>query len=147
MFYYSICNFGSFKKPFATIISLSEIHFRFRRCILLIQTKKVIFMNYSENHGDEWKLWRWARLDLILIMRDIFINSNLNPLTKITGSSRSTEFKIYSHGASRKSSQKSRIEKVTVRGLSRNVNHLGKVIWDREIITEFTRSISSTRIG
>ena len=30
---------------------------------------------------------------------------------------------------------------------SRNVNHLSKFIWDRKIITEFTRSISSTRIG
>ena len=30
---------------------------------------------------------------------------------------------------------------------SRKVNHLGKVISDRKIITEFTRSINSTRIG
>ena len=41
----SICKFGSFKSPFATITSLSELYFRFRRFILLIQTKKVIFMN------------------------------------------------------------------------------------------------------
>ena len=33
------------------------------------------------------------RLDLIFTMRDININSNLNPLTKFTSSSRSTEFK------------------------------------------------------
>ena len=32
------------------------------------------------------------RLDLILLMRDVYINSNLNPLTKFTSSSRSTEF-------------------------------------------------------
>ena len=32
-------------------------------------------------------------LDLILRMRDIQINSNLNLLTKITSSSRTTEFK------------------------------------------------------
>ena len=40
----------------------------------------------AENHGDEWGLtWylRWG----------IYINSNLNPLTKITSSSRSTKFK------------------------------------------------------
>ena len=30
---------------------------------------------------------------------------------------------------------------------SRKVNHLSRVIWDRKIITEFTKSISSTRIG
>ena len=41
----------------------------------------------AENHGDE------VRLDLILSMRDIYINSNLNPLTKFTSSSRSTKFK------------------------------------------------------
>ena len=33
------------------------------------------------------------QLDLILSMRDIYINSNLNSLTKFTRSSRSTEFK------------------------------------------------------
>ena len=38
----------------------------------------------AEKHGDEW--------GLILTMRDIKINSNLNPLTSIR-SSRSTEFK------------------------------------------------------
>ena len=33
------------------------------------------------------------RLDLIFSVRDIYINSNLNPLTKFTSSSRSTKFK------------------------------------------------------
>ena len=33
------------------------------------------------------------RLDLILIMRGVYINSNLNPLTEFISSSRSTEFK------------------------------------------------------
>ena len=33
------------------------------------------------------------RLDLIFSMRDIYINSNLNALTKFTSSSRSTKFK------------------------------------------------------
>ena len=32
------------------------------------------------------------RLELILLMRDIYINFNLNQLTKFTSSSRSTEF-------------------------------------------------------
>ena len=31
--------------------------------------------------------------DLMLTMRDIYINSDLNPLTKFTSSSRSAEFK------------------------------------------------------
>ena len=35
------------------------------------------------------------RLDLIFSMRDIYINSNLNPLTKFTSSSRSTDFKDF----------------------------------------------------
>ena len=33
------------------------------------------------------------RLDLIFSMRDIYINCNLNPFTKFTSSSRSTELK------------------------------------------------------
>ena len=35
----------------------------------------------------------WVRFDLILTMRDIYINSNLNPLTEFTSSSRSIEFR------------------------------------------------------
>ena len=45
----SICKFGSFKNPFATIASLSELYFRIRRFILLVQTKKVISMNYDSS--------------------------------------------------------------------------------------------------
>ena len=88
----SICKFGSFKNPFATITSLSELYFRFRRFILFVQTKKVISMNYGSS-ASSWKPWRWVRLDLILLMRDIYINSNVDPLTKFTSSSRGTEFK------------------------------------------------------
>ena len=88
----SICKFGSFKKPFAMITSLSELYFIIRRFILLIQTKKVISMNYGSSTSS-WKPWRWMRLDLIFSMRDIYINSNLNPLTKFTSSSRSTKVK------------------------------------------------------
>ena len=35
----SICKFSSFKNLFVTITSLSELYFRFRRFILLVQTK------------------------------------------------------------------------------------------------------------
>ena len=48
-FFSSICKFGSFKNPFATITSLSELYFRFIRFILLVQTKKVISMNYGSS--------------------------------------------------------------------------------------------------
>ena len=54
----SICKFGSFKNTFVTITSLSELCFRLSRFILLVQTKKVIFITMgaaqaAENHGDE----------------------------------------------------------------------------------------------
>ena len=50
LFYFSsISKFGSFKSPFATITSLPELDFRFRRFILLVQTKKVILINYGSN--------------------------------------------------------------------------------------------------
>ena len=45
----SIYKFGSFKNPFATITSLSELCFRFRRFIMLVQTKKVISMSYGSS--------------------------------------------------------------------------------------------------
>ena len=54
--------------------------------------KKKISMNYDSS-TTSWKPRRWMRLDLILSMRDIYINSTLNPLTKFTSSSRSTDFK------------------------------------------------------
>ena len=37
--------------------------------------------------------------------------------------------------------------RITVWDPSRKVSHLSKVVSDRKIIAEFTRSISSTRIG
>ena len=43
--------------------------------------------------SDFYEPWRWVRLDLILRMRDIYINSNLNPLTNVTSTSRNTQFK------------------------------------------------------
>ena len=48
-FLISICKFGSFKNSFATITSLSELYFKFRRFILLPQTIKVISMNYRSS--------------------------------------------------------------------------------------------------
>ena len=88
----SVHKFGRFKNPFETITNLPGLYFRFRRFILLLQTKKVISMNYHSTTSS-WKPWRWVRLELILTLRDIFINSNLNPITKFIRSSRSTEFK------------------------------------------------------
>ena len=59
-FFSSIYKFGSFKNSFATITSLSELYFRFRRFILLVQMKKVISMNYDRSTSN-WKPWRWMR--------------------------------------------------------------------------------------
>ena len=41
---------------------------------------KVISMNYGSSTS-RWKPWKWIRLDLIFMLRDIYINSNLDPLT------------------------------------------------------------------
>ena len=84
-----IYKFGSFKNSFATIMSLSELSLRFRGFILLIQTKK-ISMNYGSCKSI-WKPWRWKRLDPIIMMRDIYINPNLIPLTKFNSSNRTTD--------------------------------------------------------
>ena len=157
-------------------------------------------MNYG-SRTSSWNPWSWVRFDLILPMKDLHINSNLNPLTKFTGSSRSIEFKdilpwnipqetiqhnmrifiMYamklcipfwacwkvngnwennmirisqwkeSHCRTDTSIRKNKSKRARlwelVRDPSRNVNNLSKVIWHRKIITEFTRFISSTRIG
>ena len=139
-------------------------------------------------------------------MKDIYINSSMNPLTKFTSSSRNTEFKDIlpwsicqtirktilirtrivicyvmkwascfefigksmetennnTIGISqwresqcktntsirrKKEIQRSKTLRLTVREPSRKLNHLSKIIRDRKMITKFTRSISSTRIG
>ena len=161
-------------------------------------------MNYGSGTGS-WKPWKLVRLDLILPMRVIYINSNLNPLAKFFTSRRSFEFIdillwnisqvvtktipistrivisnvmkqgilfwVYwkvngnwnknmirisqwreSHSrintsVRKKEIQKSRTVRITVWGPSRKANHLSKVMWDRKLITEFTRTVSSTRIG
>ena len=50
----------------------------------------------------KWFLWvmtvAQAAENLILMISDIYINSNLNPLKKFTSSSKSTKFKVTSHG-------------------------------------------------
>ena len=51
LFYFiSICKFGSFKNPFATIFSSFELYFRIRRFILLVQTKKSDFYELWQKH-------------------------------------------------------------------------------------------------
>ena len=80
------------QEPFAMIISLSELYFRFRRFILLVQMIKLVSLNYWSNTNN-WKPWRRVRLDPTLLTKDIYTNPNLNLLTKFTSNSRSTEFK------------------------------------------------------
>ena len=77
---------------FAGITSLSELYFGIRRFIFLVQLKKVISMNYGSTTSSR-KWWRWVKLDLIFSVRNIYISSNQNPLTKFASSSRSTKFK------------------------------------------------------
>ena len=94
------------KNPFATITSLSEFYFRLRRFILLVQTKKVISMDY-DICTSSWKPWRWVRLDLILMMRDIYtsIPTWTHPQNSLAVAE-ALRLKISSHGTSLKWSQK-----------------------------------------
>ena len=45
----ALCKFGSFKNPFATITSLSELYFRLRKFIPLVEKNKVISMNHASS--------------------------------------------------------------------------------------------------
>ena len=73
------------------LLAWLNLYFRIRRFILLVQTNKLISMNYGSSTSS-WKPGRWVRLDLIFSMGDIYINSNLSPHKKFISSSRSTEF-------------------------------------------------------
>ena len=58
-----------------------------------------LFCCYKQKKWFLWtmaaaKPWGWVRLKLILTMMDIYINSNVSPLTKFIISRRSTEFKV-----------------------------------------------------
>ena len=101
----SIWKFESFKKPFATITSLSELYFRFRRFVHLVQTKKNISINYG-NSTTSWKPWRWVRLDLILSMSNINIILTWTHSQNLRAAAEAWSLKISSHGTSLKWSQK-----------------------------------------
>ena len=66
----SICKFSNFKNPFAMITSLSKLYFRFRRFVLLLQMKKVIYMSYCSSTSSS-KPWRSVNLDSIIRMKDV----------------------------------------------------------------------------
>ena len=74
------------------ITSLSELYFRIRRFILLIETKKSDFFGIWQQRK-QLKTREMSEACPDISMKNICINSNLNPLTKFTRSSRSTEFK------------------------------------------------------
>ena len=54
-----------------------------------------LFCDFYElwQQQEQLKSMEMIKFDLIFFMRDLYINSNLNPLTKLTSSSRSTELK------------------------------------------------------
>ena len=89
----SRCKFGSFKNTFATITILSELTLDSEDFDM---NRKKDFYGPWQHHKQLKKPWRWVKLDLILLMRDIYINSNVN-LPEFTSSSRSTEFKLWSN--------------------------------------------------
>ena len=87
--------FGSFTNPLTLLQQLLAcLNFTLESEDLSFwyKQKKIISMNYGSSRSN-WKPWRWLRFDLIFSMRLIYINYNLNPLTKLTSSSRSTELK------------------------------------------------------
>ena len=94
-----------------------------------VRTKKVISMNYGSSTSS-WKPWRCVRLDLILTMRDIYINCKLNPLTKITSSSKRTQFKDILHVTSLKWSKTIPIStRIVISNAVKQGIQLGSVWW------------------
>ena len=114
---------------------------------------KAVSLNYGSSTSS-WKPWRLTRLDLILMMRDIYISPtrtqskqrvdilsrNISQMIRKTVPVSTTIVVSYA------------IKQGTPLWIrawdsSRKVNHLSKVVWDKKIITEYTRSVSSTRRG
>ena len=84
--------FDSFNKHFETITGLSELYLD-SEDLFCWYKQKMISLNYGHSTSNG-KPWTGVRFDLILTIRDIYINSNLNPFTKFTRNSRNTEFNI-----------------------------------------------------
>ena len=59
----------------------------------LFKWKKWFLWTMATAQHKQLKTMEMSELHLILSMRDIYISSNQNPLTKFTSSSRSTKFK------------------------------------------------------
>ena len=76
----SICKIGSFKNPFAKITSLSELYFRIRRFILLVQTKKSDFYQLWQQH----KLLKTAMKQGKLLWIWWKVNRNWNNMIRIS---------------------------------------------------------------
>ena len=87
----SIGKFGNLKSTFATVVSLSELYFRFRRFFLLVQTKKrslwtMAAAQAAKNHEEEWgSTWYYGEEYIHEFQPDL--------PKKFTSSNRSTEFK------------------------------------------------------
>ena len=97
----SINKFGSFKNPFATITSLSKLHFKCTRFILLV---KIIFTDSNELW--QQKPLKWLRYDLMYKMKDIYINSHRNQLLNSAVVTATPSLKTFSQGTSHKLSQR-----------------------------------------
>ena len=127
----SICKFDNFKKPFATITSLSELCFRFKRFTLLEKIEK------TNEKIDFYELWQQHKQLKTMKISEAW------PDFPMQGKA----FKKNTSVRRKKEIRKSRNVRITVWGPSKKFNYLSKVVWDGKYITEFTRSISSTRIG
>ena len=81
------------QEPFYNNSSLSELYIR--NIYSVSAYNKMISINYGSSTSSR-KPWRWVRLDLVLSMRDTYINSNLNP-QRFTSTSRRTEHPPMEH--------------------------------------------------
>ena len=94
-----ICKFGSFKTFLWQLLACLNFTLDSEYPFTWYKKKKISsssFFLVSTNYASStrsWNTWSWMKLDLIFTLRDIFINSSLNPLRKFTSSNRSTEFK------------------------------------------------------
>ena len=105
-YFINICTFGSFKNPFVTITSLSELYLRFK-ITLLVHMNKAISRKYGSFTSmaciSSWKPWKWVSPDLILSMRDIYTSFPTRTHSQNSlAAAKALSLNISSHGTSLK---------------------------------------------
>ena len=130
----SICKFGTLLEQLLAFLNFN-CNFRLRRFILLLQTKKVISMNYGSS-ANSWKPWRWVRLDLILTWGIYTLIPTWTHSQNSPAAAEAMNLKIPSHGTSLKWSQRLSVSIETETTRWSELRNIGKATVEQILVPE-----------